>query len=209
MASDADIATKQRRMMQGAPLRIAFTGRLEKMKGADDLIDIASRLHQAGRAFTLDIYGAGNLASEMERTLDSVDEILRQKIHIHEPIDFHRELVPLLRTEVDLFLCCHRQSDPSCTYLETLGCAVPIVGYKNRALGGLLKLADVGWSTAADAKAEMARKIEELDENRFELANKMRNARNFAKKHSFEASFEKRVDQLWKLSKPAPLAEVG
>jgi colanic acid/amylovoran biosynthesis glycosyltransferase len=200
MATEREISAKQLRIMKGSPLRLAFTGRLEKWKGADDLIDIAAMLDQKGKEFVLDIYGSGSLAPEMSSTLSEAPETLRRKIRIHEPLDFNRELVPLLRSEVDLFLCCHRQSDPSCTYLETLGCGVPILGYGNRALRGILGQADIGWITPPNAKFEIVRTILELDANRFELANKMRNALNFASKHSFEGSFQRRIDQLWQLS---------
>jgi colanic acid/amylovoran biosynthesis glycosyltransferase len=201
MATEEEIIAKQQRIMRGEPLRVAFTGRLEKLKGSDHLLAIAALLEQSDLAFTLDIYGRGSLATEMRATLGCANEGLRKRVRIHEPIDFSSELVPLLRKEVDLFLCCHQQSDPSCTYLETLGCAVPILGYENRALKGLLNLADVGWTTPSNSTMGLVRKIIDLDKNRFELMNKIRNARNFARMHSFESSFEKRVGQLWQLAR--------
>ena len=204
MATDRAIAVKQARVMSGAPLRLAFTGRLEKMKGADDLIAIAAALDRAGKDFSLDVFGSGSLTSEMESALnDPAAGALRRKVRINAPVDFNRELVPWMRSEVDLFVCCHRQSDPSCTYLETLGCGVPIVGYSNRALAGILKLTDIGWMTPVNSKEEMARKIIDLDSNRFQLASRMRTARSFAKEHSFESEFKSRVDHLWKMSKDA------
>lgn len=203
MATEDEIMAKQRWIMSGKPLRLAFTGRLEKMKGADEVLGVAFLLNDIGLAFTLDIYGGGSLAPQMRTILAAAGESLRQSVRIHEPINFNRDLVPRLREKIDLFLCCHRQSDPSCTYLETLGCGVPILGYRNRALGGLLSLADVGWITRPEVKADVVKKIITLDQNRFELANKVRNARNFARKHSFEVSFERRVSQLWQLTKRA------
>ena len=203
MATDEEIAAKQARIMGGAPLRLAFTGRLERMKGADDLIKIATALDRGGTHFSLDIYGAGSLASEMKAALNhpSASGTLSKRVFIHEPVDFNNELVPKLRTEVDLFLCCHRQSDPSCTYLETLGCGVPLLGYGNRALAGILNLADVGWMTSMNAKEEIIRKIVDIDANRLQLAKKMKNAQYFARTHSFESEFKSRVDHLWQLAK--------
>jgi colanic acid/amylovoran biosynthesis glycosyltransferase len=206
MASEQEISAKQLRIMQGAPLCLAFTGRLEKLKGADDLLDIAALLDRSGAEFVLDVYGSGSLGSVMSETLSTAPETLRRKVRINEPIDFNQELVPFLRSRVDLFLCCHRQSDPSCTYLETLGCGVPILGYENRALKGILNQADVGWMTRPNAKLQLARRVFELNKNRFELANKMRNALNFARRHSFEVSFGRRVDQLWQLSRKQPFS---
>lgn len=202
MASDREITAKQARLMSGAPVRLAFTGRLERMKGADDLIEIAAGLDRAGVDFSLDVYGAGSLASQMEAAINSsAAGVLSQKVRINAPMDFNQRLVPWMRDEVDLFVCCHRQSDPSCTYLETLGCGVPIVGYSNRALAGILDLADIGWMTPSNSKHEMVRKIIDLDANRFQLAGKIRNARNFAREHSFESEFKTRVDHLWQIAK--------
>ena len=41
-------------------------------------------------------------------------------------LDFKHRLVPLLQNEIDLFVCPHVQGDPSCTYLETMACGVPL-----------------------------------------------------------------------------------
>src|SRR5690606_8215642 len=49
----------------------------------------------------------------------------------HEPVPFEEELVPALRASADLFLSCHRQSDPSCSYLEAMGCGLAVLGYDN------------------------------------------------------------------------------
>ena len=202
MATDQEIVAKQARIMAGEPLRLAFTGRLEKIKGADDLVRIAAALDRAGISFQLDIYGAGSIESEMRAALNSpaAAVTLREKVRIHPPVDFDRELVPIMRSEIDLFLCCHRQSDPSCTYLETLGCGVPIIGYNNRAWHGILNLADVGWKTPMNAPDEIARKIIDLNANRSNVADKMWTAWDFAKAHSFEAEFKRRIDHLWRIA---------
>jgi colanic acid/amylovoran biosynthesis glycosyltransferase len=201
IATDTELSSKEKRIMEGAPLRLAFTGRLEKMKGADDLIKIARALDRAGIEFYLDIFGTGSLESDMCAALRTERPSVNKKVRIHKPIDFDRELIPFMRSEIDLFLCCHRQSDPSCTYLETLGCGVPIVGYSNRAWSGILKQADVGWSTPINARNEFAKKIVDLNRDRAELVRKMWSARNFANLHSAEAEFETRVAHLLRVAK--------
>jgi hypothetical protein len=59
----------------------------------------------------------------------------------------------------------------------------------------------LGWMTSIGARDEVVRKIVDLDENRSKLANKMQNARDFAKAHSFEVEFKSRVDHLRRLAK--------
>ncbi len=49
----ADVAAKAARLASGAPLRLAFSGRLERLKGADHLFPIAERLIARGINFRL------------------------------------------------------------------------------------------------------------------------------------------------------------
>lgn len=197
IASDENLEAKQHRISQGAPLRLAFTGRLEPMKGASDLIDIAEQLDREGLDFSMQIFGSGSLGPTMRKQIkESRSKSLVQKVKIGDPLDFNSDLVPWLRSEVDLFICCHRQADPSCTYLETLGCAVPILGYANRAWSGLLSLSNAGWETRTENAAHIVRMVRNLESKRQEISEKMSNARNFGVLHTFEAEFEKRVRHL-------------
>jgi glycosyltransferase involved in cell wall biosynthesis len=196
MATQEDIARKIDRILGGAPIRLVYTGRLERLKGADQLIEVVRRLKFP---FSLDIFGAGDLASKIRQ--DVARFSLSDHVRVHEPIDFERELVPKLRAEADLFLCCHVQSDPSCTYLETLGCGVPVLGYANKAWAGINTASDVGWVVPIGRPDLMADRISHLQITRTELAEKMRRAYNFGKEHSFEEEFRKRVQQLISISK--------
>jgi glycosyltransferase involved in cell wall biosynthesis len=199
MITDAELAEKQDRILQGFPLRMAFSGRLEPIKGADELIEIAKRLSSKDLEFTLDIFGSGTLESMMKRRVAQL--ALQDKVRFHGAIDFDAQLVPRMRANVDLFLCCHPQSDPSCTYLETLGCGVPIVGYDNRAWRGILRSTDVGWSSAMGAADEFVSRVIDVDRNRSELSRKVQTARDFARSHSSEVEFERRVNHLLGLAR--------
>jgi glycosyltransferase involved in cell wall biosynthesis len=101
-----------------------------------------------------------------------------------------------VRDTVDLFVCCHRQGDPSCTYLETLSAGVPIVGYANEAFEGLVRLGKFGWTVPMNDPARLADEIARLDRSRAELGSAARAAIEFARQHSFEATFQRRVDHL-------------
>jgi hypothetical protein len=94
-------------MMKRAPSRLAFTGRLEKMKGANDLIAIAQAWDRGGRDFQLDICGGtGGLESQMRAALNdaATAPALRERVRIRPPVDFDRDLVPWLRSQVVLML---------------------------------------------------------------------------------------------------------
>ena len=188
------LAAKQRAMQTGKPLRIVFSGRLETMKGADHLVRVAVELRRAGTPFTLDIYGDGVLRPAMQQAIAA--EGLGDQVVLHGKVPFDAVLVPLMKERVDLFLCCHRQDDPSCTYLETLSCGVPIVGYDNAAFAGVLALGDVGIAVAMDDPAAAARAIAVLADDRGRLAAMADAAAAVGRDHSFERTFAARIDHL-------------
>jgi glycosyltransferase involved in cell wall biosynthesis len=111
-------------------------------------------------------------------------------------LDFRTELAPLVRDEVDLFVCPHVQGDPSCTYLETFACGVPMVGYDNEAFGGLMTYVDAGWRVPLGDPEAMASAILALDRDRAAIVAKARAARDFAREHTFEATCRRRMEHL-------------
>lgn len=181
------------------PLRLAFSGRLVQMKGADHLVRLALKLKTLGLAFHMTIYGTGELSGEMKQFISQ--HKLEGEVTMPGAVDFHQQLLPDLKEKVDLFVCLHRQSDPSCTYLETLSCGVPIVGYLNRAFEGIVDLEDVGWGAQLDDLNTVASIIQRLDGNREEIAAKSRTAIRFASQHDVETTFRKRVDHLLSIIK--------
>jgi glycosyltransferase involved in cell wall biosynthesis len=109
-------------------------------------------------------------------------------------LDFESELLPFMRSEVDLFVCCHRQGDPSCTYLETLACGVPIAGYGNEAWRGLAERSSAGWVTPMKRPRTLASKIASLTDA--EIERRSFNGLQFARAHTFETEFERRIEHL-------------
>lgn len=132
--SEAALERRLEELRAGKPLRLAFSGRLNRMKGADHLLRVAKRLVERGCEFELAICGGGPLEDELAREIERAQ--LGSRIQLRGVLDFRSELVPFVARSVDLFVCCHRQGDPSCTYLETFACGVPIAGYANEAFAG-------------------------------------------------------------------------
>ena len=189
---ELDIRTRE--AVAGHPLRLAFSGRLIGIKGVDHLPRIANALRGLGVQFTMDIFGSGGLEPRIREEVArlKLDEVLR----LRGTLAFRDELVPEVTRNVDLFVCCHRQGDPSCTYLETMSCGVPIVGYDNEAFLGLVKYSQVGWVVTAHAPEAMAMKIAELDRSRKLLATSAYRACEFAKQHDFQATMRRRVEHM-------------
>lgn len=191
-----DTALQQRLtyLFENKPLRLAFSGRLIQMKGADHLVELALKLKQTNIPFQLIIYGTGDIAIEMKEYIEK--HHLNDQVSMVGVVDFYKTLIPELQQSVDVFVCLHRQSDPSCTYLETLSCGVPIVGYKNRAFSGLLELANIGWGGELNNLDEICTIIAHLHENRTEIMEKSKNSAAFAQQHDFDTTFQKRIDHL-------------
>lgn len=194
---------------QQRPVRLAFSGRLNRMKGADHLVQVAVALRDLGVPFRFDIYGDGPLAPVMAQAIHS--QGLDDRVVMGGVLDFGSELMPRIREEVDLFVCCHRQGDPSCTYLETLACGVPIVGYANEAFAGLLRQCEAGRSVPMDEPLALARAIAQLIESPDDLLAMARTGLAFARQRTFEAEFRARIDHLKALlsSREQPLEGVG
>jgi colanic acid/amylovoran biosynthesis glycosyltransferase len=188
------IADKATYITSGRPLRLAFSGRLERLKGADHLVPVITGLAAKGINFSFDIFGDGVLAGAMQAALNSAG--LADRVTFHGPVSFDDVLVPALKQRIDLFVCCHRQADPSCTYIETLACGVPIVGYENAAFEGVLELGQVGEAVPMDKPQLLVNSIIGLNQNRKRLAGMANAAVNVANEHSFNATFSRRINHL-------------
>jgi colanic acid/amylovoran biosynthesis glycosyltransferase len=183
---------KSRRLLDNnKPLQLTFSGRLTEMKGVKDLIPVARDLRAQGIPYELHIYGDGNLKAWLEKEIKA--HALEGRVKVHGNVDFKNVLVPALQQETDLFVCCHLQGDPSCTYLETSACGVPIVGYLNEAFEGLLHHANAGWGVPLGQPEKIAQTIATLATNRNAIAQKGRTAAEFASAHTFEETFSRRV----------------
>lgn len=174
------------------PLRLVHSGRLEPMKGAQDLVPVARALLAAGVDFTLDIFGTGSLEPELRAGAQD----LQGRLRLHAPVDFETVLVPWLRDHADLFLSCHRQSDPSCTYLESLGCGVPVVGYANDMWSRLARDSGGGWVVPLGDRRALSDRITQLATDRASVARAAEQGLTFAQDHDFHAEFSRRMAHL-------------
>jgi len=194
LISESDLSLRLNHLSAGHPIRLAFSGRLIGMKGADHLLRVARKLRDRGVAFHLTIYGKGELEAQMHQDLQHHQ--LNEQVSMPGSVDFDSQLIPEIKSSVDLYIMLHRQSDPSCTYLETLGCGIPIVGYANKAFAGILNLANVGLSVPMDDIDGVVSAVEQLAADRARLVQLSQAAAKFSRVHSFEDTFSARVAHL-------------
>ena len=181
-------------MKRGDPLRLFFSGRLAPMKGADHLVQVAAELRRLGVPFGMTICGGGELEARIRTDIERLG--LGDCVKLAGILDFKDELVPLTKHETDLFICCHRTGDPSCTYLEVMSCGVPIVGYDNEAFRGIVRESGVGWLAPMDRPETVAGKIAELSRDRAGLLDASRRAAEFGRRHTFEQTFRARIEHM-------------
>lgn len=192
--SEQALTTKLTALTQQQPLRLVFGGRLIAMKGALELPLVARELKRLGVPFTLDIYGKGDLEGELQQQIDRFQ--LQAQVKLKGVLDFHTGWIPLLKSEADVFVCCHLQGDPSSTYPEVMSCGVPIAGYDNEAFKGVVKYSGSGWLSPLKRPQALAKTIAQLHVNRPAIADAAMKAREFAVQHAFERTFRRRVDHL-------------
>ena len=173
-------------------LRLLYSGRYEPMKGAADAVSVAVDCLRQGMDIEMHCYGQGRLRDEMRRIATQAP--VAGRIFVHDAIPYP-ELAARAR-EFDLFVCCHIQSDPSCTYLESFGAGVPIVGYVNRMWGRMQAESDAGLVAPVHQPHQIAAKIRQLIGDVPSLRNMSVRARHFALAHSSEQEFAKRVSSI-------------
>lgn len=200
MATPAEMAARADRLRSGAPLRLIHSGRLEPMKGAQDLLPVMRALVALGVAPTLDIYGAGSLAPAIRDGLGPFGG----RVRLHDPVDFETHLVPISRTGADVFLSCHRQSDPSCTYLEAMGCGLALAGYGNRMWARLSAEVGCGQVAPLGDTAALAQAIARWHRDRGALIASAETGLAFARRHDFTAEFDRRMAHLRRVAGQSP-----
>lgn len=194
LATVEDIEKRTRKRDENTPLKLVFSGRLNRMKGAHYLLDVAQELERLGIEFELFISGAGQLEESMHQRIATSG--LGNRVKMMGVPDFKTVFFPFVKANIDLFICCHPQGDPSCTYIETMSCGVPIVGFANEAFVGIVEQSKSGWLVEMNRPDLLAKKVAELSHNRKEIEAMSFKALEFARKHTFDLTFKARAKHM-------------
>ena len=197
IATTDEMLAREERPHKEPTVKIIHSGRLEAIKGSYDIIPIAQELLKKEAKFELHVFGTGSLESKIRYDIKKFN--LENHIFMHGSVDFEKELVPFAKKNGDIYLSCHRQSDPSCTYLENMGCGLAVVGYDNHMWKALCDETKAGVAVKLGDTKASASSILRIAKNPSELIKHCKAAQEFALKHSFENEFAKRIDNLKKL----------
>ena len=179
-------------LLSGRRPRLIFSGRYESMKGACDVVEVGLALHRQGVDFELDLFGKGELAPTMRSRVEEARA--SDRIRVRDAIPYP-ELVERSH-ESDLFVCCHVQDDPSCTYLEASGSGLVIMGYDNKMWRNFANQARNGHVSRMGRPEELAQAIKSILAKPEEMATRARRSREFALEHYFEREFSRRIDSI-------------
>ena len=172
----------------GAGITVAFSGRWTAIKGTDLFLEIAARTYTLNPDIQFVIMGDGEYR-------DLVQEYQYPNLLNLGFIKFDPEWKKYVRDYVDIMLLPHRQGDPSCTYFESLGMGVPVVGFSNDTLTPLVERG-VGWEFSRFDVSAVAQKIVELNRDYAQVTQRALQAHKFMSDKSFEKTNRMRAEHM-------------
>lgn len=170
-------------------LRLGFSGRLQELKGVHLFASLLDELDRKKVYYTFDIIGEG-----VEREKLELD--LRGRARFHGFMDFEKEWLPYVRSNIDLMVLPHIQGDSSSTYFESLGAGVPIVGFSNDSLTPLSADSQAALTVPMQNIRMLATVIENVANSGNHLNELRDKSFNYMQGKTFEAVMDGRVDHL-------------
>lgn len=201
LPSAAQRAARIERLTAGGPLRLVFSGRLDSMKNPLDLAAVARELRARDVPFEFDVFGDGPLRAELERRATA--DGLGSQFRVHGFVDFRSVLLPFLHDTADVYVCPHRQGDPSTTYVEMMCSGVPIVSYPNTAVRLMREHHGIVTLASAMTPAALADQVQRVHRQRAELVAASKDGFEFGSTHTVEVCYQGQVDHLLKVHERA------
>lgn len=190
------LSTRLSTLAEGRRPKLLFSGRYAPIKGSLDVVKVGVELQRIGFDFELHLYGKGELKTDMLQCVAQASA--GNRIFIHDAIPYP-ELVEITRG-FDVFVCCHLQGDPSCTYLESMGAGLPVVGYANEMWRATALESQAGVVVPSGDTAACTRQVVQLLGDGPRLEQLSRQARSFALAHTFEREFDRRVEDMRRIT---------
>ncbi|GAB3288544.1 glycosyltransferase [Pseudoclavibacter terrae] len=171
------------------PLRIAYSGRLTRMKGVHHIPPFLSGLERAGLPVEFTFIGTGEDAAQLRVSSP-------RWVEFTGFVDFESDWKSMARDSIDLMFLPHVQGDSASTYFEAMGSGVPVLGFQNRTLSPLLARGGGGWAVPMGSVQSAVDVVRQLFEHPQEFAAQAKRGLDFMAKIPFERVFFNRVEHL-------------
>lgn len=169
--------------------RLIYSGRYEAIKGALDFVHTAIACRRLGLDAEFFCHGQGSQVAAMREAVLAAG--MGEHVKVGDSLPYP-DLVALSKS-CDAFVACHVQADPSCSYLEAMGCGLPVLGYANRMASRICLEAQCGATSPIGSPKALAERIAEAFTSPERMASWARQARRYALNHCFEREFAKRA----------------
>lgn len=190
----AEQESRAQHLRSGAPLRLAWYGMFTPESRIVDILPVAHLLANRGTRFSLDLFGTG---PEGVRLRDGIAALgLSDHVRLSEPKGFDARLVPHLRQRADVFVSTRRLPTPLSSYVEAMGCGLPILGVRNTMWSRLHAVSEAGWVVRRGGAGALVAAIERLDGDREAIIAASEKAVRFARANTFESVFARRMTDL-------------
>ncbi|MCK7593331.1 glycosyltransferase family 4 protein [Pseudomarimonas salicorniae] len=139
------------------PRRLVWTGRLEKQKGIDLLLNVLASQRQAGRRFRLSLWGEGSLRGQLQQQVE--------RLGMSDCVSFGGALpadqVRSVLEDADAFVLPSRYEGMSNAALEAMEAGLPVLCTR---CGGIDTYVEdgAGWTCAPDDEAALAQAVGEM-----------------------------------------------
>nr|WP_298985694.1 glycosyltransferase [uncultured Micrococcus sp.] len=179
------------------PLRMAFSGRLDPIKGPEYALEVAHRARRAGLPVEMAFLGTGPMRETLQERAEGWVQFRGFR-------DYRTEWLNDVRDTVDLMLLPHLQGDPSCTYFECLGSGAPVLGFANATLSPLVRRHGVGWAVPRGDIDGMVEILRSLIDDPEALLRARQAGLDLVAANDFETTTQRRADHLLQHIGPTP-----
>ena len=173
---------------------LAFSGRIIPIKGSRMLVPLVQQLRKLKTPFHLLIMGEGSDRTMLEFDLGATSS--RPDVEFLGELPFKEAWVRTMRDTADLIVMPHLVGDSSSTYMEAMGCGVPIVGFDNAMLRSLQQEGLAAWSVRRGAVTELAATIDQIGRDPESTSRASSSGLAIMDEHSVESTFDRRVAHL-------------
>ncbi len=177
------------------PLKIAYVGRADAMKGSLEWAEVLKKLAQFGVDFKACWLGEGPELLLMKKQIKVAG--LQDRVELPGYTNDRKMILNRLR-DAHIFLFCHKTPESPRCLIEALVSGTPIVGYDGAFAQDLISGGDGGLLSDLGDTSELSRNVEDLNRNRDKLAAMIAAAAKAGAKFDDESVFRHRSELIYR-----------